>query len=194
MLTDWSVMDVHRESRGFVLMAGVELILVLCLLSACADSSTGEAEEVAVRQSAGESGDSAAVYLSYEKAGAEYEQAASELELPPSVVFPGWAHFYADEAGSYEQGCGISAAQCYWQDAWIIEWLEQRGVDAEREAKALDVLENDVPQSELLTIYSDQNVRNHYHERLEQAEMGDPSGFQQFVDANDVTVVREGEQ
>jgi hypothetical protein len=191
-LTDWSVIDVHHKRRGFVLLAGVELVFALCLLSACAGSST-EAEEIAVRQSAVESGDSAAAYLSYQEAGAEYEQAVSELDLPPSVVFPSWTFFYADEIGSYEHGCGISAAQCYWRDAWIIEWLEQRGIDAEREAKALDVLKNEVPQSELFTVYSDQNVRDHYHERLGQAELGDPSGFQQFVDANSITVVRAGE-
>ena len=183
----------QRMHRSYVLLSGAGLVLMLWLLAACAGSSTEGVEGVGVQQSAEASGDSAAAYLSYGEAGVEYQQAASELELPPLVVFPDWAHFYTDEAGSYEQGCGISAAQGYWMDAWIIEWLEQRGVDAERETRAIDVLKNDVPQSELFAAHCDQNVRDHFSERLQQAEMGDPSGFQQFVAANNITVLHEGE-
>lgn len=79
-------------------------------------------------------------------------------------------------------------------NAWTIEWLEQRGKDPKREAKALDVLKNQVPKSDLMTTYCDQNTRDWYAKCLQQAELGDPSGFQQDIAVNDITVVREGEQ
>lgn len=192
--------------------SGLGALLLLCVLGGCGQSSGQTGTAVAVVGSTEASGSSGAAVpgdaaVAPAQAGSgdvapldntgvctEYAQACSALELPPGVVFPGMSASTAGEDSSWEAGCGIVEAQLYWINAWTIEWLEQRGADPEREAKALDVLKNQVPSCELMTKYSDQNTRDWFSMCLEKAELGDPSGFQQTIDVNEVVVVREGEQ
>ena len=172
----------HLDRRIAALTA-----LTLLLLAAACSSGVGTASDEGTQSI--QNGDSE--FLDPEGIQAEYQQAASELELPPGFAFPGDMGW--DENGSYEQGCGVSAAQNYWKWAWITEWLEQRGVNSEREAKALDVLMNEVPESWLMTEGNDGSARQYYNMCLEKAELGDPSGFQQYLDANSPDLIRTGE-
>lgn len=123
---------------------------------------------------------------------AEYDAAAADLELPPGFTFPGMP--FDGEEGMWEEGSGLVNAQMYWQRAWELEWLEQRGKDPAREAAALDVLMNQVPEMEFMTRYADDASRSIWAEYAEQAAMGDPSGIQQDVDANPIRVTREDEE
>ena len=162
-----------------------------CLASGCGVSASSEPGEVSLRETA-EAGDQTGIGMNdYAAAKTEYDAAASALELPPGMVFREWADSHPDTSGRYEQGLGTADAQAYWVDAWTIEWLEQRGRDAERESKALAVLREFVPASDLMTKYSDQSMREGFKRRLEQAELGDPTGFQQFITVNGITVERE---
>ena len=118
----------------------------------------------------------------------EYQKTAAKLKLPPGIVFPKKAN--SGGAGSFEEGVGLSNAQTYWQYAWETEWLEQRGKDAKRASKALDVLKNEVPKSKMMTEGADQSVRDFYARYLKKAELGDPSGFQRDVELGGLKMLR----
>lgn len=118
----------------------------------------------------------------------EYQAAAAKLKLPPGMVFRENAN--TGGAQSFEEGVGLSNAQNYWMAAWEIEWLEQRNKDEARARKALDVLKNEVPKSELMTKGCDEATRRFYAEYLKKAELGDPSGFQQDIAVTHFTPLR----
>lgn len=161
------------------------MLLATLALGGCrsgANAGQGEAQG---------SSESDSVFLNQNETSAEYEAAAAQLELPPGVVFPGMPE--GVEGGVWQQGAGVAQAQLYWMSAWEVEWLEQRGVDMEREAKALDVLKNQVPESDLWNQHFDQNSRDWLMSCLEKAEAGDPSGFEQDVRANPLVIVHEGD-
>lgn len=127
--------------------------------------------------------------LSEEEILAEYDAEAANLMLPPGFSFPPMP--LDGQEGVWQEGCGVVAAQMYWQRAWELEWLEQRGKDPVRETAALDVLRSQVPDAEFMTKYADASTRSVWAEYIEQAEMGDPGGIQRDVDVNPMTVERE---
>ncbi|MDO8964420.1 MAG: permease prefix domain 1-containing protein [Coriobacteriia bacterium] len=119
----------------------------------------------------------------------EYREAAAKLTLPPGIVFP--TKVAGGEAGAvYSKGCGTVSAQAYWRGAWAREWLDQRVKDPARAAAALHVLRDEAPRSEFMTTFSDDTTREFWARYLQQAGAGDPSGFQQFMDANPIPLVR----
>lgn len=128
-------------------------------------------------------------WLDEDEIATEYEAAAADLELPPGFVFP---EMPLDPAvGSYGEGSGLVAAQMYWQRAWELEWLEQRGKDPAREAVAFDILKNRVPEAEFMTKHADDSTHNAWAGYVAQAEMGDPGGIQRDIDVNPMTIARE---
>lgn len=121
----------------------------------------------------------------------EYASTTASLTLPPGIRFPDGP--ISGGATTFEVGAGLGQAQCYWMYAWEKEWLTQRGKDANREEAALKVLENDVPGCEFMTAYLDEGGRALYGQYLQKAKLGDPSGFQQDVEANPFDLQTTGE-
>lgn len=180
--------------RGKSVLVGIAILLSVVWLAGCGAKSTEISQEAHLRQSGENDEPPGTGFGAYEDARIEYEQESAQLELPPGMVFPDWRELYSDEAGSYERGVGVMEAQMYWMNAWIVEWLEQRGKDPQREARALAVLRDEVPSTDLMTTYGDQSMRDYFATCLEQAELGDPSGYQQTIAVNQVTVKRAGEE
>ncbi|MDO8964133.1 MAG: hypothetical protein Q7W30_06515 [Coriobacteriia bacterium] len=121
-----------------------------------------------------------------------YKQARTTIQgeyaLPASFR---WTDPPAQEQGTkYEEGVARAEVESYWVVAWETEWLEQRGKDPARAAKALDILRNKVPKSRLMTEYSDESVRRIYTDALAKAELGDPSGIQRDIELNGLTLQR----
>ncbi|MCE5204314.1 MAG: hypothetical protein ABFC80_02695 [Coriobacteriales bacterium] len=168
----------------------VVVLLSAGLMAGCDADSKENGKGAHVRESVG----NGSGLGSYEDAQREYEQERSRLELPTGMIFPEWRELYTDEAGSYERGTGVMEAQMYWMNAWIVEWLEQRGRDPKREQRALAVLRDEVPRSQLMTKYGDQGMRDYFAGCLQRAELGDPSGYQQAITVNEITIKREGDQ
>ena len=164
--------------RGMGIASRVHALIALLLMLAVV-GSTGCAKQK----------EEGPALLSEEEILAEYATAAADLELPPGFEFPGMP--LDGQEGVWQEGCGLVAAQMYWQRAWEIEWLEQRGKDPAREAAALDVLKNQVPEKDFMTKYADASTHGVWTEYVSQAEMGDPSGIQRDVDVNPMTVERE---
>jgi hypothetical protein len=114
---------------------------------------------------------------------AEYASAAAALKLPPGVVFRKRPD--SGGAASFEVGCGTNLAQAYWLHAWEKEWLAQRKKDAKRERAAFRVLTKQVPSSHFMASM-DEGGKTLFAEYVKKAELGDPSGFQEDVDANPI--------
>lgn len=149
-------MTTHRRTHRMSSACGAWLTLLLCVLVGCSGSSP----EGAALRTADSPVSSENDFSDFEGAGVEYDQAVAELALPPGMVFRELEEMASDRSGTYQEGLPTTLAQVYWMDAWTIEWLEQRGKDPEREARALNVLKNEVPESELMTVKVLANARD----------------------------------
>jgi hypothetical protein len=129
--------------------------------------------------------------LSYDEMVAELIAHTQTLELPPGAEWPApppEPEPEPDAGGilrghSYEAGTGKSIADGHWFCAWAREWLQQRGADPAREAAALDALRA-YQQSYRYHQSLDPHARQATDERLQHAELGDPTGIARYVDVN----------
>lgn len=164
-------------------VAAIAMMVTVAVGGCSSDSLSAENGRQGVNSGA------ATAFLDQEAVGAEYDAAAAQLEMPPGMSFPGMCE--GAEGGVWEPGSGIAQAQLHWMYAWETEWLEQRGEDPVRQAKALDVLQNEVPVCDMMTKYSDTSNRDWFNACLEKALLGDPTGFQQDIDANNPQIIRD---
>jgi hypothetical protein len=131
----------------------------------------------------------------YEDMVAELEAHAATLVLPPGGTWPPpppppepEPEPEPDPQGimrgtEYGVGVGTSIADHYWWCAWAREWLAQRGIDPEREATALETLQQ-VRESHRYLVSMDSHSREWVDEMLERAALGDPGRLANVVELN----------
>ena len=79
---------------------------------------------------------------------------------------------------------GDTQASNYYQCAWERQWLDTYASDEQAASKALHELEK-VPSMPFMgPDRCDDATRNFFKEHMRKAKLGDPSGFQQDVQAN----------
>lgn len=154
---------------------------------AAAQDGPGQAGDQGDEGGASEAGD----VLGYDEMLEEMFAARDGLEVPPGAEWPDpppEPEPQPDSEGvlrgtSYEVGLGRSVAEGAWFCLWSEEWLEQRGVDPERESRALEMMlrlqELDYYQQDLAPA-----AQERYDDLLQQAELGDPSGIANDVELN----------
>jgi len=122
-------------------------------------------------------------FTGYGPAAGEYRDAAAKLTLPGGAKgFPGLAK--PEEETSYQQGFGLTQAQFYWRCAWEREWLDTQGSDGKRAKVALFELQKAHSMEFMSKKHLDDLGRSNFDAYMEQAKLGDPSGFQQHFKAN----------
>lgn len=121
---------------------------------------------------------------------AERTAVETEYELPPGFL---WSDPPDQESGTmFQKGVGRAEVEDYWIAAWETEWLEQRGVNQQREVRALNILKNEVPKTRVMAEYSDETIRAMYADAIAAAELGDPSGMQEQLELNSGIVLVRG--
>jgi hypothetical protein len=73
----------------------------------------------------------------YSTVDGEYQQARSQLTLPPGVAYP---EHLPNTAEHYVPGSGANQAQNFWLCAWLREYLAAPAADATRTQKAVGEL------------------------------------------------------
>ncbi|MCZ4101163.1 hypothetical protein [Streptomyces sp. H39-C1] len=122
-------------------------------------------------------------FTGYDKAAAEYRDAAGDLTLPQGAKpFPGLPE--PKQKTSYQNGVGLVTAQYFWRCSWEKEWLDSQGSDKTRAGKALAELKKSPSMDFMSKDHLDDTGRSMFTEYMDKAELGDPSGFQQHYSAN----------
>lgn len=170
-------------ARGVPVLITVLALVVVVTGTGCAAAGTSVAGTAEQGQ-----GTTQERFLDESGMQAEYRIEAGRLDLPPGVVFPEAAPVSASGPQSFGEGVGLVFAQQYWIFAWEREWLDQRGKDPTRENAALRVLKSEVPKCEFMTKYLDEAGRQYFDGYVRRAQLGDPSGFQQDVTVNPMSL------
>jgi hypothetical protein len=131
------------------------------------------------------------VIVTYDDMVAEWRAQQQTLELPPGAQWPDpppEPEPEPDQEGvlrgwSYEAGVGKGIADQQWWCAWANEWLDQRGVDADRERAALETLRT-LEDTYLYRESMDSHSQQSMDERITAAELGDPTMIATYVELN----------
>ena len=144
------------------------------LLVGCSHSDTGD-------------GQSNGGVKTYAQATQEYRAAQSKLTLPPGVGPDGWgAKLLETSDGApvmYQPGAATGTVQGGWLCSWQKEWLAERGIDASREATAMQQMKHFFDM-ETYRQYFDASARDFFKKEMAAAELGDPSMVQVDVKNN----------
>ncbi len=123
-----------------------------------------------------------ATITNYESIKREYQESIEKLNWPDSFTLP--EELNLDQDIQYQSGYGDTIASNLWQYAWEKEWLDTYQTDEERANKAIEELEKAFDMDYLSPQRADDATRRFLRDYIDRAKLGDPSGFQQDILAN----------
>ena len=163
-------LEEEKMKRNFKRKIGL-IFLIFCLvlgLYACEKSNASDYSQELV---------------SYEDVKKEFAQTVKELTWPEGYEVPKEIDQEKDDS-QYEKGFGNTRASLYWEIAWEREWLNTYKSDSERAKKALEELEKAKAMPYMSVEKCDDATRDAFSKSLEQANNGDPSGFEEHLKLN----------
>lgn len=113
----------------------------------------------------------------------EYLTTIESLNWPEGVTLPDTLEG-EDTGASFQVGYGDTRASNLWEYTWMKEWLDTYNTDSERAAKALEELEKAFDMPYMGTDRCDDATRNYLRSNIDKAKLGDPSGFNECIQAN----------
>lgn len=161
------------SSQG-IRMRAITAVLVCAVLFSTAACSQREEDS----QNAGGSS-----VVSYEKINEEYKQSISKLDWPDSYTPPTDLEG-EDTKQSFQTGYGDTRASILFECAWEKEWLNTYASDASRANRAIEQLSKVPDMGYMSPQRADDATRRFFKDYLDRARLGDPSGFQENVEAN----------
>ncbi|WP_277207509.1 hypothetical protein [Isoptericola croceus] len=113
----------------------------------------------------------------------EYRSTLETLDVPEGAEMPDRPRL-VDETGSFQKGYGEVEAVMVWNCVWGREWLEQRGQDEAAATHALEMYARIVETDAFARSFDPESAQPVVRGIIEKAQLGDPSGVQQDVEAN----------
>lgn len=153
------------------ILTSLTLLLTLILI-ACSPTEEGD------RISTSENG----AFVSFKEIEKEYLDSLNNLNWPEGTVLP--TALEGETADSFQVGYGDTKASILWEYSWQKEWLETYNTDPARAQAALEELEKALDMGYMSSQRADDSTRNYFREILDKAKLGDPSGFEESLRAN----------
>lgn len=113
----------------------------------------------------------------------EYLETIQNLNWPEGFELPDRLENVEKDI-QFQKGYGDTLASNLWQYAWEKEWLDTYQSDPDRADKAIQELEKAFDMGYLSPQRADDATRKFLRDYIDRAKLGDPSGFQQDIQAN----------
>lgn len=113
----------------------------------------------------------------------EYLTTIKELNWPDGADLPDRLEG-EDRNTSFQVGYGNTLASSLWEYQWMQEWLNTYNTDPARAEKALEELEKAFDMPYMGKDRCDDVTRRYLRENIDKAKLGDPSGFEECIQAN----------
>ncbi|HFH9839770.1 TPA: hypothetical protein ACGONB_001372 [Streptococcus suis] len=153
------------------ILTSLTLLLTLILV-AC--SPTEEGDRIATSENG--------AFVSFKEIEKEYLDSLNNLNWPEGTVLP--TALEGEIADSFQVGYGDTKASILWEYSWQKEWLETYNTDPARAQAALEELEKALDMGYMSSQRADDSTRNYFRDILDKAKLGDPSGFEESLRAN----------
>lgn len=149
------------------------LVSVAILAAGCSEQS----------QETNHGTDGARKIVNYEQMQEEYKDSVKNLAWPEEYTPPSEVSGENPDA-SYQEGFGDTRASQAYECAWAKQWLATYSSDSSKAKEALEALERVPEMGYMSTERADDATRRFFRDYLDRAKLGDPSGFQEDVQAN----------
>lgn len=158
--------------KQLAVMSSVVMCVVL-LASGCSGQS----------QNANPAAGGARKFVNYDQMQQEYKDSVKNLTWPAGYTPPDELSG-EDLDASYQEGYGDTRASMAYECAWAKQWLATYSSDSDKAEQALEALGKIPEMGYMSPARADDTTRRFFKDYLDRAKLGDPSGFQEDVQAN----------
>lgn len=121
--------------------------------------------------------------VNYDQMQQEYKNSVENLAWPHGYTPPSEVSG-ENPKGNYQEGFGDTRASQAYECAWAKQWLATYSSDSGKAKEALEALEKVPEMGYMSSERADDATRRFFKDYLDRAKLGDPSGFQEDVQAN----------
>ena len=115
----------------------------------------------------------------------EYLESIEKLDWPEGTDLPEKLEG-EDTGASFKSGYGDTRASLLWEYTWIKEWLDTYQTEPEQAEEALEKLETAFDMPYMGKDRCDDATRRYLRENIKKAKEGDPSGFMESIQGNNM--------
>lgn len=121
--------------------------------------------------------------VGYDEINQEYQTSISKLDWPKDYTPPESLQG-EDKGATFQSGYGDTWASHLFECSWEREWIKTYSTDKDRANAAIAQLKKIPDMPYMSPSRCDDATRKAFNDQLKQAEMGDPSGFQNNINLN----------